>query len=310
MLLLMYDLVVIGSPSYDRITYNSVRRTELALSGPAITAALTTSQLGSENMVLVGPISSDFETKLVGEYDRLGIPEYFAVKSPETGGFEIDCEDDKDPIITGIVGIPKSIGIRDIPDEFLSSKFIALCPLLQEVNAELVEWLCNSSDALILLDPQLRTVDDDRKLTVISDLQVASKTRSFIDYIIPSEHEAFLITRESDPFVAAEIIVDSIADNCVIALDSRGSLLFDGNKFSIIPSQSVEICDLTDASSAFLGGFAFGLLNDYIPSSSAALGTSVVTFMPPKGSNRTDFHLNPSEVLERANTIALDIETR
>ena len=306
----MYDLVVIGSPSYDRITYNSVRRTELALSGPAITAALTTSQLGSENMVLVGPISSDFETKLVGEYDRLGIPEYFAVKSPETGGFEIDCEDDKDPIITGIVGIPKSIGIRDIPDEFLSSKFIALCPLLQEVNAELVEWLCNSSDALILLDPQLRTVDDDRKLTVISDLQVASKTRSFIDYIIPSEHEAFLITRESDPFVAAEIIVDSIADNCVIALDSRGSLLFDGNKFSIIPSQSVEICDLTDASSAFLGGFAFGLLNDYIPSSSAALGTSVVTFMPPKGSNRTDFHLNPSEVLERANTIALDIETR
>jgi sugar/nucleoside kinase (ribokinase family) len=309
-LLLMYDLVVIGSPSYDRITYNSVKRTERALSGPAITASLTTSQLGSDNMVLVGPISSDFETQLVSEYNQLGIPEYFAVKSPETGGFEIDCEDDKDPIITGIVGVPKSIGIRDIPDEFLSSKFIALCPLLQEINAELVEWLCNSSDAQILLDPQLRTVDDDRKLTVISDLKVASKTRSFIDYIIPSEHEAFLITGESDPFVAAEIIVDSIADNCVIALDSRGSLLFDGNKFSIIPSQSVEICDLTDASSAFLGGFAFGLLNDYIPSSSAALGTAVVTFMPPKGRNRTDFHLNPSEVLERANTIALDIETR
>lgn len=306
----MYDLVVIGSPSFDRITYNSVKRAELALAGPAITAALTTAQLGLENMVLVGPISSEFETLLINEYDRLGIPEYYAVKSPETGGFEIDCEDDRDPIVTGIVGVPKSIGIRDIPEEFLSSKFIALCPLLQEIDAELVEWLCNSSDAEILLDPQLRTADEHRKLTIISDLQVESKTRSFIDYIIPSEHEAFLITGEADPFVAAEIIVDSIADNCLITLDSRGSLLFDGNKYSIIPSQIVEICDLTDASSAFLGGFAFGLLNDYIPSSSAALGTSVVTFMPPKGRNRTDFRLNPSEVLKRANTIALDIETQ
>jgi len=306
----MYDLVVIGSPSYDRITYNSVKNIELALAGPAITTALTTSQLGLENMVLVGSISSKFETQLINEYDRLGIPEYYAIQSPETGGFEIDCEDDRDPIITGIVGIPGLIGIRDIPEEFLSSKIIALCPLLQEVDAELVEWLCNSSDAQILLDPQLRTTDDNRKLTVISELFVASKTRSFIDYIIPSEYEAFLITGEADPFVAAEIIVDSIADNCVIALDSRGSILFDGDKYSIIPSQSVEICDLTDASSAFLGGFAFGILNDYTPSSCAALGTSVVTFMPPKGRSRTDFQLNPSEVLKRANTIALDIETR
>jgi len=158
------------------------------------------------------------------------------------------------------------------------------------------------------LDPQLRTVDQNRKLSVISELFVASKTRSFIDYIIPSERDAFLITGESDPFVAAEILVDSIADHCVIALDSQGSLLFDGKKFSIIPSQSSKVCELMDASSAFLGGFAFGLLNDYTPASCAALGTSVVTFMAPE--DRPDINLNHSEVMQKANNIALDIETR
>jgi len=304
----MYDLAVIGCPSFDWITHNSVKRASRTLAGPALTTALTTSKLGTENMVFIGSISSEFETLFVNEVNRYGIPEYFAIDSPETGGFEIECYDDQEPVISSVLGVPKSIGIREIPEEFLSSKIIALCPLLQEIDAELVEWICNSSDALILLDPQLRTVNDNRELSVISELFVASKTRSFIDYIIPSEHEAFLITGESDPFVAAEIIVDSIADHCVIILDSQGSLLFDGKKFSIISSQSSKVCELMDASSAFLGGFAFGLLNDYTPSSCAALGTSVVTFMTPD--TRPDINLNPTEVLEKANTIALDIETR
>ncbi|TFH00191.1 MAG: hypothetical protein E4H14_19940, partial [Candidatus Thorarchaeota archaeon] len=212
----MYDIVVIGCPSFNRVTHNSITNPERILSGPAITTAVITSKLGIENMVLIGSLSSEFETQLVSEFNSLGIPEYFIIDSPETGGFEIECDGDKDPVITSVLGIPNPIGIREIPEEFLSSKIIALCPLLQEVDAELVEWICNSSDAQILLDPQLRTVNENRKLGVISELYVASKTRSFIDYIIPSEREAFLITGESDPFVASEIIVDSIADNCII----------------------------------------------------------------------------------------------
>lgn len=304
----MYDLVVIGCPSFDWITHNSVKRTSRTLSGPAFTAALTASKLGIENMVLIGSISSDFKPQFVSEVNSYGISEYFTINSPETGGFAIECNDDKDSVITSVLGVPKPLGIRAIPEEFLSAKIIALSPLLQEIDAELVEWICNSSDAQILLDPQLRTIDENHELSVISELFVASKTRSFIDYIIPSEREAFLITGESDPFVAAEIIVDSIADHCVIALDSQGSLLFDGKKFSIIPSQSAKVCALMDATSAFLGGFAYGLLNDYTPSSCAALGTSVVTFMIPE--DRPDINLNPSEVMEKANAIALDIETR
>ncbi|MHA1850599.1 MAG: hypothetical protein ACTSW8_04985, partial [Candidatus Thorarchaeota archaeon] len=90
----MYDLVVIGSPSFDWITHNSVRRASRTLAGPAFTTALTTSKLGIENMVFIGSISSEFETQFANEVNRYGIPERFTIESPETGGFEIECYDD------------------------------------------------------------------------------------------------------------------------------------------------------------------------------------------------------------------------
>jgi len=304
----MYDLAVIGSPSFDRITRNSIASNGRTLSGPAMTTAVAASKLGIEQMVTIGSLGSEFSTQFVTSLNTLGIPEYYTIESPETGGFNIEYNGRGEPVFSGVLGVPKSFGIRDIPEEFISSKIIILSPLLQEINAELVEWICNSSDALILLDPQLRTVDDNRKLTVISELYVASKTRSFIDYIFPNEHEAALITGETDPFVAAEIIVDSIADHCIITLDSKGSILFDGTKFSIIPSQTIDVHDSNGAGAAFVAGFAFGLLNNQSPADCAAFGTSVADFQSL--GTGLDFHLDLTQVQQKAEKIAFEIETR
>ncbi len=304
----MYDLAVIGSPSFDKIIRNSLANNGRTLSGPAMITAVAAAKLGIEHMVFVGSLSHDYARQLLSNLDSLGIPEHYTIDSPETGGFEIEYNGRNEPVFNSVLGIPKALGIRDIPEEFLSSKIIILSPLLQEINAELVEWICNSSDALVLLDPQLRTVDENRKLTVISELSVASKTRSFIDYIFPSEHDAYLITGEADPYVAAEIIVDSIADNCIITLNSQGSLLFDGKKFRIIPSQTIEVCDPFGAGAAFVAGFAFGLLNNQSSADCAALGTSVAGFKLL--GNGTDFLLDRAQVQHKAEEISLEIRTR
>ncbi|TFG32635.1 carbohydrate kinase family protein [Candidatus Thorarchaeota archaeon] len=304
----MYDIAVIGCPSYDRITRNSIEIPGRNLSGPAVTTAVTATKLAIENMVIIGSISTEFSSQLITDYENLGIPEYYIIESPETGGFEIECNDGEEPAFTSVLGIPKALGIRDIPDEFLSSKIIILSPLLQEVDTELVEWICSSSDSLILMDPQIKTVDENRKLTIISELFVESKTRSFIDYIIPNEHDAFLITGEADPFLAAEIIVDSIADHCIITLDSQGSLIYDGKIFSIIPSQTIEVCDVRGAEPAFVAGFAYGLLDNQAASDCAALGTATAGFKLL--GNGIDFHLDSAQVRRRAAEISLDIETR
>jgi sugar/nucleoside kinase (ribokinase family) len=269
---------------------------------------VTASKLGIENMVLVGSVSSEFSHQLVEEYYNLGIPEHYIIDSPETCGFEIDCSVGEVPRISSVLGVPKPIRIRDIPEEFLSSKIIVLSPLLQEVNDELVEWICNSSDGLILLDPQLRTVDEHRALTIISEFYVTSKTRSFIDYIISNEHEAAIITGEADPYIAAEIIVESIADHCIITLDSQGSLHFDGKKFSIIPSQRIDECDSAGAEAAYVAGFAQGLLNNQSPPDCAALATAVAGFKLL--GDGFEFQLNPNQIKQKTRQIALEIETR
>ncbi len=304
----MYDLVIIGCPSYDRIIRNSNRSPNRILSGPAVTTAVTASKLGIENMVLVGSASPEFSHQLSEDYYKFGIPEHYIIESSETCGFEIDCRNGGVPTISSVLGVPSAIGIRDIPEEFLSSRVIVLSPILQEVNAELVEWICNSSDGIIVLDPQLRTVDENRALTIISELYVTSKTRSFIDYIISNEHEAAIITGEADPFVAAEVIVESIADPCIITLDSQGSLYFDGKHFSIIPSQTVEECDIAGAEAAYVAGFAQGLLKHQSPPDCAALATAVAGFKLL--GDGFEFRLNPNQIEQKTRQIALEIETR
>jgi sugar/nucleoside kinase (ribokinase family) len=303
----MYDLVVIGSPSFDRLVDSSSNDGNL-LSGPAIFTARSAAQLGIENMAIIGPISPPYLDRFAISLDKLDIPEYFPIDSPDTGGFEIKYNGGTEPDYISVIGVPKTIGIRDIPDEFLSARVIVLSPLLQEIGAELIEWICNSSDAIILLDPQLRAVDVERKLTVASELQVIEKTRSFLDFIKPNEQEAFLITGEKDMFLAAELLVDSLAENCIITLGRNGSLIYDGHEFIIIPAYPAPLVDTLGAGAVFLAGFALGLLEERTTAFSGALGSAVASEKVERAG--LEFNFIRSEVEQRATQISYDTVTR
>jgi len=303
----MYDLVVIGSPSLDRVVGNSSPSHELIFSGPAIMTALTAARLDIEHMVLVGSISPRDSSHLSEVLDTLNIPENFKIESHETGGFEIEYNGSAEPTITKILGIPKQIGIRDIPDEFLSSRFIVLSPLLHEIGAELVEWICDSSDATILMDPQLRTSGDGQGITTLTEMELVSKTTCYLDFIKPNQEEASFLTGVEDPFVAAEILVDTLAENCIITRDVNGSIFFDGTDFKIIPSFRVDPIDNLGAGAAFLGGFVSGLLSDSSYDYCAALGNSVASFKV--AGHHTNFLLDKHNVIDRANEISLNIKT-
>jgi len=303
----MYDLVVIGSPSFDR-SVKPMSNNGPQLSGPAIYSARSAAQLGIENMAIVGPISPQYLEKFAIYLDKLDIPEYYPINSPDTGGFELEYNGGTEPNYISVIGVPKAIGIRDIPDEFLSARVIVLSPLLQEISAELVEWICNSSDAIILLDPQLRDISTKRKLVVVSELQVLEKTRSFLDFIKPNELEASLITGEKDMFLAAELLVESLAERCIITLGEKGSLIYDGNEFIIVPTYPTQPKDTIGAGASFLAGFALGLLEERTIANCGALGSAVAS----KRVERTglEFILIRSEVEQRAAHIAYNVVTR
>ncbi|MFW9959627.1 MAG: carbohydrate kinase family protein [Candidatus Thorarchaeota archaeon] len=303
----MYDLVVIGSPSFDRLV-KPISTNGRQLSGPAVYAARSAAQLGIENMAIIGPISSQDLDQFALTLDRLGIPEYYPINSPDTGGFELEYNGGTEPDYISVIGVPKEIGIRDIPDEFLSTRIIILSPLLQEIGAELVEWICNSSDATILLDPQLRDTSIEKKLVIAPELQVIEKTRSFLDFIKPNELEAALITGEKDMFLAAELLVESLAEHCIITLGERGSLIYDGNEFTIVPTYQTQPKDTLGAGAAFLAGFAQGLLEERTVANCGALGSAVAS----KKIERTglEFNLIRSEVEQRALQISSDLVKR
>ena len=302
----LYDLVIIGSPSINRVVYNSTVVQETVLSGPSILTAVTATRLGLENMAVVGSLSPKDSSCISENLDSLNIPEFLKIESTETGGFEIEYNGGPDPSFTKLLGVPKQIGIRDIPDEFLTTRYIILSPMLQEINTELVEWLCDSSQATILLDPQLRIPKNGTQIGIIDEIDIASKTSCYLDFIKPNEDEAFLISGEDDPYVAAEILVDTMAENCIITRGIHGSIFFDGSEFRTIPSYKVDAVDTLGAGSAFLAGFVAGLLDDKRYDYCAALGASVASFKITGTS--TDFHLDRKGAFTRASEIDLDIE--
>ena len=302
----MYDLVIIGSPSFDRIVRDSNGAQQNILSGPSIMTAVTAARLGIENMAVVGSLALEDSSLLSKNLDHLNVPEFLQVESPETGGFEIEYNGSPEPSFTRLLGVPKRIQIRDIPDEFLAAQFIVLSPLLQEIDSELVEWLCNSSSAAILLDPQLRAPKNGSEIGIIDEIELASKTSCYLDFILPNEKEAFLISGEHDPYVSAEILVDTLSENCIITRGINGSILFDGTEFKIIPSYKAIALDVLGAGSAYLAGFVSGLLDNKAYEYCAALGASAASFKV--SGTFTDFSLNRTSALARAVEIESDIK--
>lgn len=297
----MYDIVVIGNPTF--LVTNDV----LHLSGPSVFSAATAAKLRIEQLAIVGSLGSAMTREFVESLDALGIPEYFIVTDEEDSARRIKYVNEKKQLIE-FIGIPHKIGIRSIPDEFLQARAILLCPSLQEINSELIEWICNSSDSLVFLNPQLRTIDADGRLEFIKELNLMEKTHCFLEIIQSNEQESFLITGEADPFLAAELLVEWASEICIITMGERGSLIYDGNDFHIIPPFNTNSVDELGAGSVYLTGFVSQHLAGKTLSECGAYGSSLASVKVE--SNGFDFEFNQNEIKRRIDLISESIEIR
>ncbi len=297
----MYDIVVIGNPTF--LVTNDV----LHLSGPSVFSAATAAKLRIEQLAIVGSLGSAMTREFVESLDALGIPEYFIVTDEEDSARRIKYVNEKKQLIE-FIGIPHKIGIRSIPDEFLQARAILLCPSLQEINSELIEWICNSSDSLVFLNPQLRTIGADGRLEFIKELNLMEKTHCFLEIIQSNEQESFLITGEADPFLAAELLVEWASEICIITMGERGSLIYDGNDFHIIPPFNTNSVDELGAGSVYLTGFVSQHLAGKTLSECGAYGSSLASVKVE--SNGFDFEFNQNEIKRRIDLISESIEIR
>ncbi|MBY8997443.1 MAG: hypothetical protein KGD60_06910 [Candidatus Thorarchaeota archaeon] len=292
----MYDLVVIGNPSL----HNG------RLTGPSIYNAATAAKLGIEQMAIISSLGPKLTDKFIQGVDALGIPEYFII---ETNG--MDAKEIRNPTLgkgMSVMGIPDRITIRSIPDEFLNTQIILLSPSLQEINAEFIEWICNSTDAQVFLDPQLRKLNSENRVELIREFSVTEKTQSYLDIIKPNQLESELITGESDPFLAAELIVEWASETCIITLGEKGSLVYDGSDFSIIPSYRTEEVDPIGAGAVYLAAFASQSIAGNSLIDCGVYASSVASL---KVENQDlDFPLDETEISRRSDVIASSVESR
>lgn len=292
----MYDIVVIGNP-----TFNNGEVT-----GPSIFAAGTVAKIGFEQMAIVCSVGNELTSNFIKGINALGIPEYYLIEAKDKGAVEL-----RTPTFNRNMSItvnPYAINIRDIPDEFLNTRAILLSPSLQEINAEFVEWIFNSTEALVFLDPQLRKLNSEGRLELIRNFNVAEKTQSSLDVIKPNQLESELLTGESDLFLAAELMVEWVSEICVITLGEKGSLVYDGNDFSIIPSYGTKEVDTSGAGSVYLAAFASKLVDERSLIDCGIYASSVASLKVE--SQAMNFAIDESKIRLRSDIIADSVESR
>lgn len=297
----MYDFVVVGNPTF--LISNSHHQ----LSGASVYSAATAAKLGIEELAIVGSISPALTNEYIQSLDVLGVPEYYIVTDNKDSTRRIQYMNKEEQSIE-FIGIPHKIGIRDIPDEFLQTRSILLCPSLQEIDSELIEWICNSSDSQVFLKPQLQTIDAKGRLEFIKEINLMEKTNCYLDAIQPNHQESQLFTGETDPYLAAELLVDWIAETCIVTLGKNGSLIYDGDVYHIIPAYKTNSVDEVGAGSVYLSGFVSQLIAGKTFSECGAFGSSVASVKVER--NGFDFNLDKNEIQQRIELISESIEIR
>ncbi|MEE1086408.1 MAG: carbohydrate kinase family protein [Schaedlerella sp.] len=95
----------------------------------------------------------------------------------------------------------------------------------------------------------------------VEDIAPALK---YVDYLFPNEEEAFLITGKENAEEAADTILAAGVGTVVIKCGARGCLVKNAEtKFWSPAVENVNCVDTTGAGDSFVGGFLYGLANDF-----------------------------------------------
>ncbi len=289
----MYDIAVIGNPAY-------YENKELVLASGAVYAAVTASKLGVENIAFVGAVASDLRHQVIQVFNEHDI-EFFLPDSAETNRFQVSLDLEGTELVN-LLGTKREIRIRDVPDEFLDAKMILLSPILREVHAELIEWISDSSESMILLDPRFRRISDDLRVRLLGNHRVAEDILSFVDVVKPNLLESMIMTGEDDPFLAAEVLVESGSELAIITLSDEGSIAFDGKDFYRIPAFKIDKENGIGAGDSYLSGFAAKML-ERSPIAECGAFASAVASIVVESNAGTDFILDINEVQRRTDVL-------
>ncbi len=122
-----------------------------------------------------------------------------------------------------------------------------------------------------------------------------------VDYVLPNEDQARLLTGETDVVDAARALLSRGAGTAAITCGGAGSVVVGADTVTRIPAFEVEVVDTTGCGDAFSAGFLRGLSLGQEPVEAARTGSATAALVAGGlGSDAGEFDLE--RVLELART--------
>ena len=101
----------------------------------------------------------------------------------------------------------------------------------------------------------------------------------YIDYIIPNEKEAALLTGKSEPHLSAKTFIEHGAKCVIIKCGRNGCIYESASQSGIVPAYPASLIDTTGAGDSFVSGFIYGLSKNMGFEDCCRLGCSVASIV-------------------------------
>ncbi|MDH2430674.1 carbohydrate kinase family protein [Sphaerisporangium sp. TRM90804] len=141
-----------------------------------------------------------------------------------------------------------------------------------------VTWGLHDPEFLALLESARRggTLVTMDLLSSMPDLMPGAKAfLPHVDYFLPNEEQALMITGAADAEAAAADLLAAGPAGVLVTLGAEGSLVATASGTVRIPARDVPVVDTTGCGDAYCAGFAAGLLEGRDVAAAARLGTAV-----------------------------------
>lgn len=233
----------------------------MSFGGDALNEAVVLASLGKE-VYLNTVLGDDIESRTVESYCReKGID--LSMKREKTGlktGINVVLveENGERNFLTNKNGSLRKLTLADIPEQFPADVgifcFASIFVFPEIKGPELTEIFrrAKAQNILVCADMTKRKNEE-----TVEDI---AEALAFVDYLMPNEEEAYLVTGVDTPERAAEILRAAGVKNVIIKCGRRGCYLEnESQKMWMKPEKEVDPVDTTGAGDSFAAGFVYGL---------------------------------------------------
>lgn len=230
-------------------------RFDTAHGGKGANQAVAAARLGADVSFIGCVGNDDFGKQNIFSLSSEGInTTYIKTTNTHTGIAVIVVNDTAQNQITVIPGANHQVTPEQVTEALDAAPRVD-CVLLQlEIPLPAVicaAELARKNGSLVILNPA-------------PAIPIPEELIALVDYLIPNEHEAYVLTGKKDMTEAGKTLIAHGAKHVIITLGDKGTLLVNGTHQTISPFH-VHAVDPTAAGDAFVAAFAVSLLEGKPP---------------------------------------------